>query len=60
MDPECLLDGLEKQSVELKFRKNLARTCIDRLRDNVVCGDFSGHVLPRDPSSILQTNASSG
>jgi len=34
-DPECLLYGLERQSAELKFRKGLAKTCIEGLQRSV-------------------------
>lgn len=31
-DPECLLDGLEKQQIELKYRLELAKECVEQLQ----------------------------
>lgn len=32
-DPECLLDGLEKEQIQLKYRFELAKECVEKLQD---------------------------
>jgi predicted transcriptional regulator len=34
-DPECLLDDLEKEGAELKFRMSLAKSCVSKLHESL-------------------------
>lgn len=42
-DPECLLEGLEKQQIELKYRFELAKECVEQLQGFSVWQQASGN-----------------